>query len=75
MDMIGMKFGKFTVIEECEKRVRGVKQINVQCECGMIRMYNKAIFTHGTHPEKCFKCHLKLQKSMKMSTTRKNWTE
>ncbi len=74
MSIVGNKYGKFTVIEECIERVKGVLQIIVECECGTKRMYSKVTFTHGTHPEKCSKCHLKLQKSMKMTRPRKNWT-
>ncbi len=74
MSILDNKYGKWTVIEECVERVRGVLQVKVKCECGTERMYSKATFTHGTWPEKCFKCHLKLQKSMKMTRPRKNWT-
>lgn len=75
VSIVGNKYGKFTVIEECSKRVHGALQLIVECECGSKRMYSKAVFTNGTHPEKCFKCHLKLQKSTLMTRPRKAWSE
>lgn len=73
MDLLGMRFGKFTVIEICNERVRTSLQVIVQCDCGVKRMYCKSLFTNGTYPEKCFQCHLKIQKNMLMARTKKEF--
>ena len=71
MNIVGNKYGKWTVVEQCSERKNGAIQIVVECECGSKKTCSKAIFTHGTSSDKCKKCHLRLQRSLKMSIYKK----
>lgn len=70
MNLLGKKYGQWTVVDDSGKRLRSALQIDVQCECGTIKTYSKSIFVHGSSPDKCFKCHLKIQKATLMTSPR-----
>ncbi len=72
MSLIGNVYGSWTIIEESEQRTMGRLMIIARCECGIVKSMGRSQFIHGGHSSKCFKCHLKMQKSRPITSQRKN---
>lgn len=73
MNIAGNKYGMLLVIEDCNEKDHHNKSyvVAVQCECGHIKKLPKAPFLSGSNPMKCFKCHLRIQKSKLMATKKR----
>jgi hypothetical protein len=62
MNILGNKYGSWTIIEEYPKKINGYWMVSAQCGCGIVKLMQRSPFLHGVNSEKCFKCHLKQTK-------------
>lgn len=72
-NIAGLKYGMLLIIEDKGEKdpSRNASVVVTQCVCGHIKVLPKAPFIAGSNPEKCFKCHLRIQKNKLMATKRR----
>lgn len=67
MSILGNRYGSWIIVEEFDKKIGNYWMVSAKCDCGKIKLMQRSPFLHGVNSEKCFKCHLKLQKKYPMN--------
>lgn len=70
ISILGNVYGRWTIVEELNKKKHKQIQVTAQCGCGVKREMAKYLFLSGNNSYQCNRCNLKEQKRIGMCCTK-----